>query len=196
MVIEFNFQKIEKKHLIDVARIHYEELNTGILSLLGKSFLYKYYNQMTKSNGWGYVVTRRDKVAGYIYSESKDLNKIALIALPDIMILIKNLFLKPKMIINILLSMMFSKFYGATITTDRVSIISQFAVSKVFQSQGYGKELIHRFEEEAIRRGCNYVSTSTHNFDLRNFYISTKDIKKEVVVPNIGYKNYIISWKL
>ena len=100
------------------------------------------------------------------------------------------------MIINILLSMMFSKFYGATITTDRVSIISQFAVSKVFQSQGYGKELIHRFEEEAIRRGCNYVSTSTHNFDLRNFYISTKDIKKEVVVPNIGYKNYIISWKL
>ena len=151
---------------------------------------------MTKSNGWGYVVTRRDKVAGYIYSESKDLNKIALIALPDIMILIKNLFLKPKMIINILLSMMFSKFYGATITTDRVSIISQFAVSKVFQSQGYGKELIHRFEEEAIRRGCNYVSTSTHNFDLRNFYISTKDIKKEVVVPNIGYKNYIISWKL
>ena len=196
MAIELAFQKIEKKHLIDVARIHYEELNTGILSLLGKSFLYKYYKQMTKSNGWGYVVTRRDKVAGYIYSESKDLNKIALIALPDIMILIKNLFLKPKMIINILFSMMVSKFYGTTITTDRVSIISQFAVSKVFQSQGYGKELIHCFEEEAIRRGCNYVSTSTHNFGLRNFYISTRNIKKEVVIPNIGYKNYIISWKL
>ena len=96
MAIEFNFQKIEKKHLIDVAKIHFEELDTGILCLFGKSFLNKYYNQMTKRNGWGYVVTRKDKVAGYIYSESTEFNKIALIALPDIMILVKNLFLNQK----------------------------------------------------------------------------------------------------
>ena len=196
MAIEFNFQKIEKKHLIDVAKIHFEELDTGILCLFGKSFLNKYYNQMTKRNGWGYVVTRKDKVAGYIYSENTEFNKIALIALPDIMILAKNLFFKPKMIINILFSMVVSQFYKTTISGERLSIISQFAVSKVFQSQGYGKELIKLFEEEALRRGYNYVGTSTHNFDLRNFYISTRNIEKEVVIPNIGYKNYIISWKL
>jgi len=196
MAIEFAFQKIEKKHLFDLARIHYEELNTGILCLFGKSFLHKYYNQMTNRNGWGYVVISKNKVAGYIFSESIDLNKMALIALPDIVIFIKNLFLKPKMMINILFSMMVSKFYETTISGERVSIISQFAVSKVFQSQGYGKELIRLFEEESIRRGCNYISTSTHNFDLRNFYISTRNIKKEVVIPNIGYKNYIISWKI
>lgn len=196
MAIEFNFQKIEKKHLIDVAKIHFEELNTGILCLFGKSFLNKYYNQMTKRNGWGYVVTRKDKVVGYIYSESTEFNKITLIELPHIMIFVKNLFFKPKMIVNILFSIVVSKFYETTKTTERVSIISQFAISKVFQSQGYGKELIKLFEEEALRRGCNYVTTSTHNFDLRNFYISTRNIKKEVVIPNIGYKNYIISWKL
>ena len=110
MAIEFAFSKIEKKHLFDIARIHYEELNTGILCLFGKSFLHKYYNQMTNRNGWGYVVISKNKVAGYIFSESIDLNKMALIALPDIVIFIKNLFLKPKMMINILFSMMVSNF--------------------------------------------------------------------------------------
>lgn len=196
MAEKFKFQKIKKIHCNEVAKIHYKELSDGILSLFGQSYLNHFYEQMTNERGWGYVVLKDKKVAGFIFSENKDINKLGLIRPSDMGMIIINLLLKPKFIINILFSAFISRFYDSADSGKNVSIISQFAVSKCYQSKGIGKLLLKLFENESRKRSFKTILTSTHNMNLRNFYISEKRIKKEIVIPNIGFKNFIISWEL
>ena len=48
--------------------------------------------------------------------------------------------------------------------------ISHLWVAKALRSQGYGRSLITRAEEEALRRGCGHAHLDTFSFQARGFY--------------------------
>lgn len=48
--------------------------------------------------------------------------------------------------------------------------ISHVWVDDALRRQGYGRELIERAEEEALRRGCLHAHADTYSFQARGFY--------------------------
>lgn len=48
--------------------------------------------------------------------------------------------------------------------------ISLLWVDEALRNQGYGSELLKRFEHEAIQQGCKYAHLDTYSFEARPFY--------------------------
>ncbi|MCU0485953.1 MAG: GNAT family N-acetyltransferase [Anaerolineales bacterium] len=48
--------------------------------------------------------------------------------------------------------------------------ISLLWVDEPLRNQGYGAELLKRFEAEAIRSGCKHAHVDTYSFEARPFY--------------------------
>lgn len=48
--------------------------------------------------------------------------------------------------------------------------ISLLWVDETLRNQGYGCELLHRLEAEAIRSGCKHAHVDTYSFEARPFY--------------------------
>ena len=83
----------------------------------------------------------------------------------DILVLSKNIFLKPVLAIDI--AKLILNHYEPT---EEETEITQFAVDYAHQSRGIGKNLINEAVKSAKKNGKSKIITVTHNLRLIDFY--------------------------
>ena len=163
----------------ELATLHIESFKDFFLSSLGEHFLNTYYKSCLKSEESIAIcaVDEKENLIGFsvgcLHSKGfhKRLIKQNLVSfmLQGISILFSN----PKAIIRLVNNL--GKNSDEKDDGNYAELLS-IGVLPNYNGQGIGKELIKRFEEEAIRKGCAEIALTT-DFDKNNrvleFYKST-----------------------
>lgn len=166
----------ESKKLAD---IHIESFKGFFLTSLGAHFLDTYYKSCIKWNESIAIcaVDENEKLIGFsvgcLHSKGfhKKLIKQNLVAFMFQGLII--LFSKPKAIIHLVNNL--GKKTDEKDDGNYAELLS-IGVLPSYNGQGIGKELIKRFEEEAMNRGCSEIALTTDfygNSKVLEFYKST-----------------------
>ena len=85
--------KLNRKHVVQIAKIHQNELNFGVFDLFGIKFLEKMYLKKLKFN-WGFVAISKKKIIGFIFANKKNTSFINYLSFYTIIIFFFNIFKK------------------------------------------------------------------------------------------------------
>ncbi len=153
-------------HLIpEIAEIHSSALPATLLFNLGKNYLQKYYKSCFGSSSSRLIYVYEEKVLGYIFMSDRRQRYSSFLDFKDILVLSKNIFLKPILAIDIA-KLILSHYELCEDETE----ITQFAVDYAHQSKGIGKNLINEAIKAAKKNGKSKIITVTHNLKLVDFY--------------------------
>ncbi|HCE55009.1 MAG TPA: GNAT family N-acetyltransferase [Lutibacter sp.] len=166
----------ESKTLAD---IHKESFKDFFLTSLGAHFLDTYYKSCIKSNESVAIcaIDENEKMVGFSVGclHSKGFHKrlikqnLGTFMLQGIIIL----FSKPKAIIRLVNNL--GKNTDKNDNGNYAELLS-IGVLPAYNGQGIGKELIKRFEDEAMNKGCSEMALTTDfdkNSKVLEFYKST-----------------------
>lgn len=195
MLEKTKISTLKQSDIETIARIHNEQLGDGFSALLGKNFIKKMYKKMLEDGNWGYAYCVNDKIVGFIFSNSGATSIIGCIGLTEIPRAIIKFIKKPSLFID-LFFLVTKKLFKKShlVEKDLIIDLSAFAVIDEFKSQGIGKKLISAFTDKACQEGYKFISTSTHNEELRDYYLNNKDIKHENHLRLFSFTRYYLIW--
>lgn len=153
---------LKKEHALEISKIHVVSLSDDFLPSLGVNFLETFYKGIIgKSGVYGFVDIGSGRIRGFIVGTKnmKIFFKQALKAnfLKLFVYLFIKLLKKPSLIKKILETF----FYPKKETGPKAELIV-VAVSKKWQSQGIGRELIKNLEEKFLQNKINNYKLTVH----------------------------------
>ena len=129
-----------RSHLIpQIVEIHSKVLPATLLFNLGKNYLYRYYKSCFKNPNIHLIYICEDTVLGYIFLSDSRQRYSSFLNFQDILILGKNIFLKPILAIDII-KLIMAQYELKEDETE----ITQFAVDPSHQSKGVGKNILQK----------------------------------------------------
>lgn len=163
---------VNKEYYSIFADIHLLSYNKdSFLSSLGGNFLKTFYKAFLRSQESisAYVVSDEDQIIGFIIGciQSKGFYK-RLIKQNSLLFFfhgIQIIFSKPKAIIRLVKNL--DKIKNKADDGNYCEILS-IAVSSNYKNRGIGKELLKRFEEEALTKGCEKIALTTDYYNNEN----------------------------
>jgi GNAT superfamily N-acetyltransferase len=191
--------KLNRKHVVQISKIHQNELNFGVFDLFGIKFLEKMYLKKLKFN-WGFVAISRKKIIGFIFANKKNTSFINYLSFYTIIIFFFNIFKKFDrfiLFLKIFYKVYIDKSWNKKISpNNKVIELFSIVVKEKFKGKGVGKKLIKAFEKKAKTDGFKFIYTRTHNYRLEKFYYRTR---KAFLVEKLFLKTYdlmVVKWKL
>jgi len=172
-------RKVEKSEYAILAEIHMAAFKGFFLTSLGKSFMNAYYKATLQSNESIAVcaVDEKKNIVGFSFgsTHSKGFHKRILKQNPVLFLLqgIIILFTKPKALFRLANNL--DKNANTADDGNYAELLS-IAVTPEAKGTGIGKEIIKKFEEEAIHKGCRRIALTTdyyNNGDVVEFYRRT-----------------------
>src|SRR3989344_1730517 len=163
-------KKIAKKDINQVSLIHRDNLDTGVISHMGISFLEKFYETLLKQdNIFTFVAIEDSKIVGFA-TAACDLKSIPRLIIQNLwqeilISLFKNPFLLYKLIQM--------PFYPSFKEHGQIGEIFSIAVLPEHQRAGIGTKLIKRCQREFKRYKCKLFQLSVRKKikSANNFYV-------------------------
>jgi ribosomal protein S18 acetylase RimI-like enzyme len=188
--MKFRAVKIEES--IELAKIHLESFKDFFLSSLGVSFLNTYYKSCLKNDESIAVcaIDENENLIGFSVGciRSKGFHK-SLIKQNFISFMVQGiviLFTKPNALIRLISNL--GKNADKTDDGEYAELLS-IGVLPSHNGKGIGKELIKRFEEEAILRGCLDLALTTDFDENNNVLLFYKSVGYKIYNEFITYPN-------
>ncbi len=165
MIVPFKYEDID-----EVVNIRYKELSSGLLSKLGKKFLYEYSKSLLKTPGiFVFVAKNNDRIVGFV-SLTDEIERLHLRVIRNnfwgiFKALIEHLFLHPTSIGKIWETLSYSGF-----SNGGAELLSM-AVDSSHQRKGWGKKIFQKVKREFRKKGIKYFRVSTYEKDIgANFF--------------------------
>lgn len=173
------YREVAKSEYAILSEIHMAAFKGFFLTSLGKSFMNAYYKATLQSNESIAVCAVDDKkdIVGFSFGSihSKGFHK-RILKQNSVLFLIQGiiiLFTKPKALFRLANNL--DKNGNETDDGNYAELLS-IAVTPAAKGTGIGKEMIKKFEEEAISKGCKKIALTTdyyNNGDVVEFYRRT-----------------------
>ena len=147
-----------------VISIRERELSSGLLSQLGRKFLYEYSKALLKTPGiLVFVAKNDDRIVGFV-SLTDEIGGMHLRVIRNnffgiFKALIEHLFLNPTSVAKIWATLTYAGFsYGG-------AELLSMAIDSSHQRKGWGKKLFQRVKNEFKKKGIKYFRVSTYEKD-------------------------------
>ncbi len=191
-------EEIRKEHLDQIVEIFFMELNSSVLSLLGKKFIRKNFIHLIKDNLGFISISEKSEITGFIFMKKKDFSFFKCLTFESFLYFFTKILFSYKNLKAFLISFLKLYLYRYKIINGNQSTVElfHFAVKNAYKGNGIGSELIKKLEQQAKLEGFSKVFTSTHNLKLVKFYQRKKNAKILSIIDVGLYKSHNIIWDI
>lgn len=183
-----------------LADLHINFLNDGVLYLIGENSLSKIYESILNAKNNIIVATTAKNIIGFVTVIHKEFGTIGKISMQGWLSVFSCLLKNPRLIECLISTYLFDRESKKLISRYTkgadFSELSHFVVDNIHQRKGIGKALLIDAEVCARHRHSVYMYTTTHNYDLLQYYVSSRNAKV-INRRRIGnLYHYCLLWKI
>lgn len=193
------YAKLEETDTLSISEIHRRELEVGILTLFGTSFLFRMYSRLLTRGNWGFVAKANGETVGYIIATHTEISLLRCLSISSILHFFLNSASNPLKFYSFLIALRKNYFVNSNdkiVPTKTTIELSYFAIKEDWKSKGIGKNLIERLEAKAIECGFSSVFTRTHNEKLSSYYIKSRKAKVLKRIQTTSYDSVVLRWRI